>query len=58
MSSVVLDASVLIAVIKNEVDEDAILDLLTTAAISTVNLVEVLTKIADLNLSETLMFSI
>ena len=51
MPEVVLDASVLLAIFKDETYDDAVLDLLEGAVMSTVNVAEVLAKLVDLGLS-------
>jgi ribonuclease VapC len=45
---VVLDASAILAVLRNERGQDVVLPLLTVSRVSSVNLVEVLTRLVDL----------
>jgi ribonuclease VapC len=47
---VVLDASVLLAIFKDETYDDSVLDLIEGAVMSTVNVAEVLAKLVDLGL--------
>ena len=51
MAEVVLDASVLLAIFKDETYDEAVLDLVEGAVMSTVNVAEVLAKLTDLGLN-------
>ncbi|KYC42141.1 twitching motility protein PilT [Scytonema hofmannii PCC 7110] len=52
MSNYVLDASVILALLNNEPGSEIVLNVLTTAVISSVNLSEVVAKLADSGMPE------
>jgi PIN domain nuclease of toxin-antitoxin system len=55
LSNYVLDASVILALLNNEPGSEIVINLLTEAVISSVNLSEVIAKLADSGMSEILI---
>lgn len=53
MSSIVLDASALLALLNQEPGSDVVANLIAEAAISTVNLAEVVAKLSEAGLPQT-----
>ena len=53
MSNVIMDASAILAFLNQESGSEQITDLIENATISTINLSEVIAKLAEIGISET-----